>query len=320
MTIINAPKAGQGQVMLPGQIFDRLKIIPAQLTFGIRVAAFDEVALGFAPGHRLQGGRRVAIAQDISHLLFVLAHEQPLLAAFALKDGPDAAATKAIPQVSSFIRAQADVGPFPGRMGQQAPDFMPLTADNLVVLAGFSPLSERIDDLGLVQINDRRNRNITVVFEVLIGQTATQSGVAPIPIIHRHCLERHPMSLNPLNQVAGQFRLGLELTPCRKPDFLTASRLFGGKPAFREEQLAIDPQVHGRRDQAGKHPHRTQLDLAQAPVVLSAGPGTLDARFFLGALIRSPPSHLPIGMVALAMRLRPKTDPVVQHEIPPSKR
>jgi hypothetical protein len=44
-----------------------------------------------------------------------------------------------------------------------------------------------------------------------------------------------------------------------------------------------------------------------------------DVRHRPFALDPHQPAHIPIGMFALVMRLRPKTDPIVQYEIPQSK-
>jgi len=70
------------QVDVLGVVFAGLEFIPAELIFGVFVAALNQIAMGLAPSHCFQVNVFGCVTENIADLSGILANEQPFLAWF----------------------------------------------------------------------------------------------------------------------------------------------------------------------------------------------------------------------------------------------
>ena len=70
---------GERQMMFPGAILTSLKLVPPEFSFGILIAAFDQVTMRFPPSHGFQGSLFRGITEHIGGLGGIYTDEEPFL-------------------------------------------------------------------------------------------------------------------------------------------------------------------------------------------------------------------------------------------------
>src|SRR5215510_2596268 len=282
-------QADQRQFVFPGGEFLGAQFIPAYLTFGVTVGAFDEDSLAFAPSQSFKRCLGRFVRERVMDFTFpIAAHDQPFFNwLLSVLRSPPTTGAELVLEMAAFGGSDFNSPPDGFRQSRNLSDFhrFVLAQDSRLSLAAAFQVSRDIDYWPF-QIDLCVDRNISAINQMGLAQLSTQPKTAPVKRVATDHFKAQALAANSLDHLPPQLNFSRKLAIGRDSQSLPLFGHLRRKPTFGQKQLSVDPHPVAVVSIGQKGPDLAHINLAQTPIVLSSCSDSFLRRLLISAFIQ----------------------------------